>query len=252
MHLLHLQSWFASLSSWGSETRSRSCTSRLNAANPSVWLSHNCYTFYWFWLQYANKSRAVLLLLTDNEKRGKMTVALKRLPRTDMTCMQMNWWVLCCSRILKIIVLNGDVWLPCVPCMQERVTIGRKPESVADKISEGEVILTINVYYPAMTEKVSFHLHKIFQNRSHFTDVWCPYPPQFNFIRPHATLLMLGSHSLAELRDAICCVSDLQVCGEFSNTPDVAPEFISKVSRCAAKWIHVPTCIYCPCTAQHF
>lgn len=53
---------------------------------------------------------------------------------------------------------------------------------------------------------------------------------QFNYIRPHMTLLMTGSHSLAELRDAVCCVSDLQVCGEFSNTPDVAPEFISKVN----------------------
>lgn len=46
------------------------------------------------------------------------------------------------------------------------------------------------------------------------------------------TLLMMGSHSLAELRDAICCVNDLQVCGEFSNTPDMAPDFISKVSKC--------------------
>lgn len=58
--------------------------------------------------------------------------------------------------------------------------------------------------------------------------------PQFNFIRPHATLLMTGSHTLAELRDAICCVSDLQVCGEFSNNPDAAPAFISKVSESGA------------------
>lgn len=57
----------------------------------------------------------------------------------------------------------------------------------------------------------------------------CHFLPQFNFIRPHATLLMTGSHTLAELRDAICCVSDLQVCGEFSNNPDAAPAFISKV-----------------------
>lgn len=60
-------------------------------------------------------------------------------------------------------------------------------------------------------------------------------PPQFNYIRPHMTLLMTGSHSLAELRDAICCVSDLQVCGEFSNTPDMAPDFISKVGRRALR-----------------
>lgn len=59
------------------------------------------------------------------------------------------------------------------------------------------------------------------------------FSPQFNYVRPHMTLLMTGSHTLAELRDAICCVSDLQVCGEFSNTPDVAPDFTSKVSTCA-------------------
>jgi snRNA-activating protein complex subunit 3 len=45
------------------------------------------------------------------------------------------------------------------------------------------------------------------------------------------TLQMLGSHSLVDLRDAICCISDLQVFGEFSNTPDMAPDFISKVTR---------------------
>lgn len=45
---------------------------------------------------------------------------------------------------------------------------------------------------------------------------------------------MMGSHSLVDLRDAICCVSDLQVFGEFSHTPDMAPDFISKVSKCTA------------------
>ncbi|KAA8594713.1 snRNA-activating protein complex subunit 3 [Etheostoma spectabile] len=85
----------------------------------------------------------------------------------------------------------------------ERLTVGRKPEAVADMVPEGEVILTINIYYPATYEK-------------------------FIYCRPHITLLMTGSHSLAELRDAICCVSDLQVCGEFSNTPDIVPDFISK------------------------
>ncbi|XP_022058605.1 snRNA-activating protein complex subunit 3 [Acanthochromis polyacanthus] len=85
----------------------------------------------------------------------------------------------------------------------ERLTAGKRPEDVTDLIPEGEVILTINVYYPAVFEK-------------------------FTYNRSHMTLLMTGSHSLAELRDAICCVSDLQVCGEFSNTPDVAPDFISK------------------------
>ncbi|KAM8771446.1 snRNA-activating protein complex subunit 3 [Acanthopagrus schlegelii] len=85
----------------------------------------------------------------------------------------------------------------------ERLTFGREPDAVTDLIPEGEVILTVNVYYPAIIDK-------------------------FSYIRPHMTLLMTGSHSLAELRDAICCVSDLQVCGEFSSTPDMAPDFISK------------------------
>ncbi|GAA6214842.1 snRNA-activating protein complex subunit 3 isoform X1 [Lates japonicus] len=85
----------------------------------------------------------------------------------------------------------------------ERLAFGRKPGAEADLVPEGEVILSINVYYPATFEK-------------------------FTYVRPHMTLLMTGSHTLAELRDAICCVSDLQVCGEFSNTPDMAPDFISK------------------------
>ncbi|KAK5865610.1 hypothetical protein PBY51_019867 [Eleginops maclovinus] len=85
----------------------------------------------------------------------------------------------------------------------ERLTFGTRPEAVTDMIPEGEIILTMNIYYPATFEK-------------------------FSHVRPHLTLLMTGSHTLAELRDAICCVSDLQVCGEFSNTPDMAPDFISK------------------------
>ncbi|XP_044203034.1 snRNA-activating protein complex subunit 3 [Thunnus albacares] len=85
----------------------------------------------------------------------------------------------------------------------ERLTVGRKSEAPDDMVPEGEVILTINVYYPAIFKR-------------------------FTYVRPHMTLLMTGSHSLADLRDAICCVSDLQVCGEFSTTPDMAPDFISK------------------------
>lgn len=42
-------------------------------------------------------------------------------------------------------------------------------------------------------------------------------------------MLVLGSQKLTELRDSICCVSDLQIGGEFSSTPDQAPEHISKV-----------------------
>uniref|UniRef100_A0A8C6TKS5 snRNA-activating protein complex subunit 3 n=1 Tax=Neogobius melanostomus TaxID=47308 RepID=A0A8C6TKS5_9GOBI len=85
----------------------------------------------------------------------------------------------------------------------ERVTVERKPEAVENLIPEGEVLLTINVYYPAVFDK-------------------------FNYTRPHMTLLMTGSHTLAELRDAICCVSDVQVCGEFSNNPDMVPDLVSK------------------------
>ncbi|KAF6729921.1 snRNA-activating protein complex subunit 3 [Oryzias melastigma] len=85
----------------------------------------------------------------------------------------------------------------------ERLIVGRTPKTESDLIPEGEIILTINVYYPAVFEK-------------------------FSYIRPHMTLLMMGSHNLTELRDAICCISDLQVCGEFSGTPDVAPDFICK------------------------
>ncbi|KAG7260981.1 hypothetical protein CRUP_016928, partial [Coryphaenoides rupestris] len=53
----------------------------------------------------------------------------------------------------------------------------------------------------------------------------------FRHIRPHMTLMMTGSHTLANMRDAICCVSDLQVCGEFSSTPNIAPDYISKVRK---------------------
>lgn len=75
---------------------------------------------------------------------------------------------------------------------QERLTVGRKPESVADMIPEGEIILTINVYYPAVIEKVSFRLPQGARNPPdlivfaiHFfffsiivlvTEVYRPYP----------------------------------------------------------------------------
>ncbi|KAM6972841.1 snRNA-activating protein complex subunit 3 [Aplochiton taeniatus] len=85
----------------------------------------------------------------------------------------------------------------------ERLAFGKKPENAVDLLSEGELILGINVYYPAVFERSKRE-------------------------RPHITLSMLGSHYLSDLRDAICCVSDLQVCGEFSNVPDMAPDFISK------------------------
>ncbi|XP_077379999.1 snRNA-activating protein complex subunit 3 isoform X1 [Festucalex cinctus] len=86
---------------------------------------------------------------------------------------------------------------------QERLAIMMKPEAVENMVPEGDVFLTINVYYPATFEK--------FVNN-----------------RPHMTLLLMGSQKLSDLRDAICCASDLQMCGEFSNTPDMAPDFVSK------------------------
>ncbi|KAJ3614818.1 hypothetical protein NHX12_018388 [Muraenolepis orangiensis] len=85
----------------------------------------------------------------------------------------------------------------------EKLTVGRKPNSEDSTIPEGEVIITVNVYYPCIFER-------------------------FKHVRPHMTMLMTGSHTLADLKDAICCVSDLQVGGEFSNTPNIAPDFISK------------------------
>uniref|UniRef100_A0A2K6UP15 snRNA-activating protein complex subunit 3 n=1 Tax=Saimiri boliviensis boliviensis TaxID=39432 RepID=A0A2K6UP15_SAIBB len=84
----------------------------------------------------------------------------------------------------------------------ESHAIGKKPENPADMI-EGELILSVNILYP-----VTFLKHK-----EH---------------KPYQTMLVLGSQKLTELRDSICCVSDLQIGGEFSNTPDQAPEHISK------------------------
>ncbi|XP_053358458.1 snRNA-activating protein complex subunit 3 [Clarias gariepinus] len=85
----------------------------------------------------------------------------------------------------------------------EMLFMGRKPEDAADLIPEGEIILTFNVIYPVLFQR-------------------------FKHVRAHQTLHVLGSQKLTELRDAICCVSDLQVFGEFSNTPDMVPQFISK------------------------
>ncbi|KAM9314282.1 snRNA-activating protein complex subunit 3 [Pholidichthys leucotaenia] len=85
----------------------------------------------------------------------------------------------------------------------ECLSLTRKSEAMNGMIPEGEVILTFNIYYPTVSDRLS-----------------C--------IRPHMTLLMTGSHSLDQLRDAITCVSDLQVSGEFSNTPNMPPDFTSK------------------------
>ncbi|XP_055488619.1 snRNA-activating protein complex subunit 3 [Leucoraja erinacea] len=85
----------------------------------------------------------------------------------------------------------------------EMQTVGRKPSNSENFVPAGEVILTINIYSP-----VIFTKHR--ENK------------------PYNTMLVLGSQNLTEVRDAISCVSDLQIGGEFSNTPDLAPEHISK------------------------
>ncbi|XP_027872066.1 snRNA-activating protein complex subunit 3 isoform X1 [Xiphophorus couchianus] len=108
----------------------------------------------------------------------------------------------------------------------DRLTAGRLPETEANRLPEGELILTINIYFPSTVEKHNLHCGFCFV----FT-LWAtilPNFPQFNHLRAHTTMLMTGSHTLADLRDAVCCVSDLQVCGEFSSTPDMAPDFMSK------------------------
>ncbi|KAM5193223.1 snRNA-activating protein complex subunit 3 isoform 1-T1 [Mantella aurantiaca] len=88
-------------------------------------------------------------------------------------------------------------------CEMESRGLGRRPEDPSDMVDEGELVLTLNLLYPMI-----FHKHKYF--------------------KPYETILVLGSQRLAELRDAIKCVSDLQIGGEFSNNPDMAPENICK------------------------
>ncbi|NP_957409.1 snRNA-activating protein complex subunit 3 [Danio rerio] len=85
----------------------------------------------------------------------------------------------------------------------EMLSVGKRPDNVRDLIPEGEVILTFNIMYPILFQR-------------------------FRLVRAFQTLHVLGSQKLTDLRDVICCVSDLQVFGEFSNTPDMVPQFISK------------------------
>ncbi|KAM7166101.1 snRNA-activating protein complex subunit 3 isoform 3-T4 [Macrochelys suwanniensis] len=95
-------------------------------------------------------------------------------------------------------------------CRQETFTyemeshaIGKRPKKPADLIEEGELFLTLNIFYPVIFQKHKDH-------------------------KPYQTVLVLGSQKLTELRDSISCVSDLQMGGEFSSHPDQAPEHISK------------------------
>ncbi|KAG9344097.1 hypothetical protein JZ751_012577 [Albula glossodonta] len=136
------------------------------------------------------------------------------------TFMQLSWWVdfpgLSSISIQQITLklLPAEVTGSCcvivtaklsdhVFTKEESLAMGRRPLHPADLVPEGEIILTFRIHYPLIFER-------------------------FKYVRPYQTLQVLGSQKLTELRDAICCVSDLQVSGEFSNTPDIAPDFISK------------------------
>ncbi|XP_048360218.1 snRNA-activating protein complex subunit 3 [Sphaerodactylus townsendi] len=85
----------------------------------------------------------------------------------------------------------------------ESHSIGKRPKDPVNLVSEGELVLTLNIFYPVIFQK-----HKI--------------------RKPYQTMLVLGSQKLTEVRDSISCVSDLQIGGEFSSCPDLAPEHISK------------------------
>ncbi|XP_073508405.1 snRNA-activating protein complex subunit 3 isoform X1 [Phyllobates terribilis] len=81
--------------------------------------------------------------------------------------------------------------------------LGARPEDPSDLVHEGELVITMNLVYPVIFQK-----HKMY--------------------KPYETFMVLGSQRLTELRDAINCVSDLQIGGEFSNNPDLAPDNICK------------------------
>uniref|UniRef100_A0A8B9S311 snRNA-activating protein complex subunit 3 n=1 Tax=Apteryx owenii TaxID=8824 RepID=A0A8B9S311_APTOW len=85
----------------------------------------------------------------------------------------------------------------------ESHAIGKRPDNPVDLVEEGELLLTLNIFYPVIFQKHKDH-------------------------KPYQTVLALGSQKLTELRDSISCVSDLQIGGEFSSQPDQAPEHISK------------------------
>nr|XP_033775027.1 snRNA-activating protein complex subunit 3 [Geotrypetes seraphini] len=85
----------------------------------------------------------------------------------------------------------------------ESHALGKKPQNQSDLVEAGELVLTLNIFYPVIFQKHKEH-------------------------KPYQTLLVLGSQRLTELRDHIMCVSDLQIEGEFSTTPDLAPDHISK------------------------
>ncbi|XP_041075219.1 snRNA-activating protein complex subunit 3 isoform X2 [Polyodon spathula] len=81
--------------------------------------------------------------------------------------------------------------------------LDKTPADPEDQVEEGEIILTMNILYPIISH-------------------------QYKESKPLQTIQVLGSQKLTQLRDALCCVSDLQISGEFSNTPDLAVEHVSK------------------------
>ncbi|XP_033871466.3 snRNA-activating protein complex subunit 3 [Acipenser ruthenus] len=81
--------------------------------------------------------------------------------------------------------------------------VGKTPAHLEDQVEEGEIVLTMNILYPVISH-------------------------QYKESKPLQTIQVLGSQKLTQLRDALCCVSDLQISGEFSNTPDLAVEHVSK------------------------
>ncbi|XP_015280893.1 PREDICTED: snRNA-activating protein complex subunit 3 [Gekko japonicus] len=85
----------------------------------------------------------------------------------------------------------------------ESHAIGKRPNDPVNLVKEGELVLTLNIFYPVIFQKHKTH-------------------------KPYQTMLVLGSQYLTEVRDSISCVSDLQIGGEFSSHPDQAPEYISK------------------------
>ncbi|RLW05238.1 hypothetical protein DV515_00005294 [Chloebia gouldiae] len=127
-------------------------------------------------------------------------------------------------------------------CRQETLTYemeshatGKRPDNPADLIEEGELLLTLNIFYPVIFQKA---IVKISESTD---DMWYTLQLQQFLMtfsesgfhshkdhKPYQTVLVLGSQKLTELRDSISCVSDLQIGGEFSSQPDQAPEHISK------------------------
>ncbi|XP_063996703.1 snRNA-activating protein complex subunit 3 isoform X4 [Pogoniulus pusillus] len=110
----------------------------------------------------------------------------------------------------KALEMREEVLIVDRACRQETLAYemesyaaGKRPDNPTDLVDEGEVLLTLNIYYPVIFQKHKDH-------------------------KPYQTVLVLGSQKLTELRDSISCVSDLQIGGEFSSQPDQALEHISK------------------------